>query len=146
MFKTDIVLDHPVWMVPLVVRLPERASVPPVILVVPFQVFALPERVWVPVPDLVKPPVVPVMLPEKSVLLEELTVSVLPAIEIDPAPAIAPTVSAPPRESVPAEFTVMAEESESLLAPLVERVPALMVVAPGRCWRRRKSMCRCRIY
>ena len=54
----------PTKTVPLVTRLPERFVVPALMVVVPFQEFAAPERVSVPVPVLVRAPV-PLIMPER---------------------------------------------------------------------------------
>lgn len=51
---------------PVVLRFPERVSVPVLIEVVPFQEFAVPERVRVPFPDLVRPLAPPRTLPETA--------------------------------------------------------------------------------
>ena len=72
---------------PVVLRFPARVSVPVLMLVVPFQEFALPERVSVPFPDLVRPLAPPRTLPETSRLAVP-TMPPLFTVQVGEAPRV----------------------------------------------------------
>ena len=102
--------------------------VPPEMSVAPLKVLAL-ERVWLPLPVLVRPPV-PLSVPLKPVeVLSPPVLSVKPALARVPAPASEPMVSAPPRvRVVPAESVTAGVPVRRLAEPRVV-VPAVMFTA-----------------
>ena len=99
-------------------------KVPAEIKAAPLKVFAL-ERVWLPLPVLVSPPV-PLKVPLKSVeVLEPPVVRLKPALARLPAPASEPMVSVPPRvRVVPAESVTAGVPVRRLAEPRVV-VPAV---------------------
>ena len=108
---------------------PESCRVPALIVVAPVKVLA-PDRVKMPVPCFVNPPV-PLMIPEKIVLVASPVVRMADPMVTLPAPLKEPMVSAKLfKLKVAPALTVTAFVSTIRFAAPSCNVPALIVVAP----------------